>query len=48
MIKRAAAITEEIAAGEITVRDIQEMLLDEYGVELASAGTATALKVIAR
>ena len=48
MIKRAAAINEEIAAGEITVRDIQEMLLDEYGVELASAGTATALKVIAR
>lgn len=37
MLQRAAAMNEEIADGEISVQDIQQMLLDEYGLKLADA-----------
>ena len=36
MLQRAA-MNEEIADGEISVQDIQQMLLDEYGLKLVDA-----------
>lgn len=38
VLQRAAAMNEEIADGEISVQDIQQMLLDEYGLKLIDAG----------
>ena len=37
VLQRAAAMNEEIADGEISVQDIQQMLLDEYGLKLVDA-----------
>ncbi len=38
VLQRAAAMNEEIADGEISVQDIQQMLLDEYGLKLIDVG----------
>ena len=38
VFQRAAAMNEEIADGEISVQDIQQMLLDEYGLKLIDVG----------
>ena len=46
IVKKAVAMNEEIADGMITVWDIQEMLLEEYGVQLEGIGEATALKIL--
>ena len=37
IVLQRAAMNEEIADGEISVQDIQQMLLDEYGLKLVDA-----------
>ena len=38
-------MNEEIADGEISVRDIQQMLLEEYGLRLANDSSQCSLAV---
>ena len=38
IVLQRAAMNEEIADGEISVQDIQQMLLDEYGLKLIDVG----------
>lgn len=45
MLQRAA-MNEEIADGEISVQDIQQMLLDEYGLKLIDAGGQCSLVAV--
>ena len=46
VLQRAAAMNEEIADGEISVQDIQQMLLDEYGLKLIDVGGQCFLVVV--
>ena len=46
VLQRAAAMNEEIADGEISVQDIQQMLLDEYGLKLVDAGGQCSLVAV--
>ncbi len=46
VLQRAAAMNEEIADGEISVQDIQQMLLDEYGLKLIDAGGQCSLVAV--
>lgn len=39
-------MNEEIADGEISVQDIQQMLLDEYGLKLIDVGGQCFLVVV--
>ena len=45
VLRRAAAMNEEIADGEISVQDIQQMLLEEYGLRLANDNSQCSLAV---
>lgn len=45
VLRRAAAANEEIADGEISVRDIQQMLLEEYGLQLRDVDNQCVLTV---
>ena len=45
VLRRAAAMNEEIADGELSVRDIQQMLLEEYGLRLANDSSRCSLAV---
>lgn len=45
-LQRAAAMNEEIADGEISVQDIQQMLLDEYGLKLIDSGGQCSLVAV--
>ena len=46
VLQRAAAMNEEIADGEISVQDIQQMLLDEYGLKLVDADGQCSLTAV--
>ena len=46
VLQRAAAMNEEIADGEISVQDIQQMLLDEYGLKLIDASGQCSLTAV--
>ena len=45
VLGRASAMNEEIADGEISVQDIQQMLLEEYGLRLANDSSRCSLAV---
>lgn len=45
VLRRAAAMNEEIADGELSVRDIQQMLLEEYGLQLKNVNNQCSLGV---
>ena len=45
VLRRAAAMNEEIADGELSVRDIQQVLLEEYGLRLANDSSQCSLAV---
>lgn len=45
VLRRAAAANEEIADGEISVQDIQQMLLEEFGLQLTDVGNQCVLTV---
>ena len=46
IVLQRAAMNEEIADGEISVQDIQQMLLDEYGLKLIDVGGQCFLVVV--
>lgn len=46
VLQRAAAMNEEIADGEISVQDIQQMLLDEYDLKLIDASGQCSLTAV--
>ena len=46
IVLQRAAMNEEIADGEISVQDIQQMLLDEYGLKLIDASGQCSLVAV--
>ena len=46
IVLQRAAMNEEIADGEISVQDIQQMLLDEYGLKLIDADGQCSLAAV--
>ena len=45
-VENVLRMNEEIADGEISVQDIQQMLLDEYGLKLIDVGGHCFLVVV--